>query len=105
VFSQPRLWEEQGLAVRASPKFTWQQRRTTDLILPFFKADELTGDATQAAIRILEMTFPASFGRPALLDVRRSQLHHARRRSSGFDAWLAGEVSAFLAMLSSIDVA
>lgn len=102
VFSQPLRWEEQGLAVRVSPKFRWQQRRQSDLVWPYFKADELTGDAVQAAIRIIEMTFPASFGRPAVLDVRRGQLHRRRRRSNNFDAWLAGEASAFLAILASI---
>jgi hypothetical protein len=102
VFSQQRRWEEQGLAVRVSPKFRWHQRRQTHLVWPHFKADELTGDAIQAAIRIMEMTFPSSFGRPAVLDVRRGQLHHRRRRSDDFDAWLAGEASAFLAILASI---
>jgi hypothetical protein len=50
----------------------------------------------------MEMTFPASFGRPAVLDVRRGQLHDRRRRSNNLDAWLAGEASAFLAILASI---
>jgi hypothetical protein len=86
VFSQPLRWERQGLAVRVSPKFTWHERRQSHLVWPYFKTEELTGDATQAAIRILEMTFPESFGRPAVLDVRRGQLHHARRRSNDFDA-------------------
>jgi hypothetical protein len=102
VFSQPERWAEQGLAVRVSPKFTWRQRRNTDLVWPYFKDAELSGDATQAAIRILELTFPAEFGRPAVLDVRRGRIHHSRRRRSNFDAWLTGEVSAFLAMLASI---
>jgi hypothetical protein len=65
-------------------------------------ADELSGDAIQAAIRVMEITFPESHGRPAVLDVRRGQLHHRRRRSSDFDAWLASEASAFLAILASI---
>jgi hypothetical protein len=102
VFSQPVRWEEQGLAVRVSPKFRWLQRRQSNLVWPHLKADELTGDAIQAAIRIMEMTFPPSLGRPAVLDVRRGRLYQSRRRSNNFDAWLAGEASAFLAILASI---
>lgn len=102
VFSQPLRWEEQGLAVRVSPKFRWLRRRQSNLVWPHFKADELTGDAIQAAIRIMEMTFPSSIGRPAVLDVRRGRLYQSRRRSNNFDAWLAGEASAFLAILASI---
>jgi hypothetical protein len=102
VFSQPLQWEEQTLAVRVSPKFRWRERRQSHLVWPYFKADELTGDAIQAAIRIMELTFPSSLGRPAVLDVRRGQLHHGRRRSNNFDAWLTGEASAFLAILASI---
>jgi hypothetical protein len=90
VFSQPLQWEEQALAVRVSPKFRWRERRQSHLVWPYFKADELTGDAIQAAIRIMELTFPSSLGRPAVLDVRRGQLHHGRRRSNNFDAWLTG---------------
>ncbi|EPQ73269.1 hypothetical protein MMMB2_4041 [Mycobacterium marinum MB2] len=102
VFSQPLRWEEHGLAVRVSPKFRWHQRRESSLVWPHFKSDELTGDAIQAAIRLMEMTFPSSLGRPAVLDVRRGQLHHRRRRGNDFDAWLAGEASAFLSILASI---
>lgn len=50
----------------------------------------------------MEMTYPSSFGRPAVLDVRRGQIHHRRRRSNDFDVWLVGEASAFLAILASI---
>jgi hypothetical protein len=85
-----------------SPKFRSHQRRESHLAWPHFKAEELTGDAIQAAIRIMEMAFPASLRRPAVLDVRRGQLYHRRRRSGDFDAWLAGEASAFLAILASI---
>lgn len=109
VFSQPLQWEEQTLAVRVSPKFRWREHRQSHLVWPYFKlvwpyfkADELTGDAIQAAIRIMELTFPSSLGRPAGLDVRRGQLHHGRRRSNNFDAWLTGEASAFLAIPASI---
>lgn len=102
VFSQPLEWQQQGLEVRVSPKFTWREKRQSHLVWPYFKADELTGDATQAAIRIMEMLYPESFGRPAVLDVRRGQLHHRRGRSNKIDAWLAGEASAFLTILASI---
>jgi hypothetical protein len=106
VFSQPLYWQEQSLQVRVSPKFTWRQRGATDVIIPYFKDAELSGDATQAAIRIMELTFPPESGRPALLDVRRGRVYRRRRRSNNFDTWLTGEVSAFLAMLGSItDVA
>lgn len=105
AFSQPLEWQQQGLEVRASPKFTWHERRQSHLVWPYFKADELTGDATQAAIRIMEMLYPSSFGRPAVLDVRRGRLHHRRGRSTNIDAWLAGEASAFLTILASINVA
>ncbi|MGE2728968.1 hypothetical protein ACQI4F_05800 [Mycolicibacterium vaccae] len=105
VFSQPLGWHEQGLAVRVSPKFTWHERRQSHMVWPYFKADELTGDATQAAVRIMELLYPPSFGRPAVLDVRRGRLYHRRGRSKNIDAWLAGEASAFLTILASINAA
>jgi hypothetical protein len=102
VFSQPLRWRDGELEVRVSPKFTWQQQREKQLVWPYFKDPELSRDAVQAAIRLIEMTFPESAGRPSVLDVRRQLIYNPVRRRRGFDAWLSGEAAAFVSMLDSI---
>ncbi|MFN3006647.1 hypothetical protein [Mycolicibacterium wolinskyi] len=102
VFSLPQHWQAEGLDVRVSPQFTWKQRTDTTLIWPYFKEAELSRDAVQAAVRIMEQMFPSSHGRPAVLDIRRGRIYYAQKRRRNFDAWLSGEAAAFLSMLSSI---
>lgn len=103
VFADTTRWQEQQLEVRVSPAFTWQHRSGNRLIVPYYKGLELSPDAAQAATRIVELKFGTQDARAAVLDVRRGQLHEARkRRSRDYDAWLAGEVSAFLQMFRSI---
>ncbi|WP_286150068.1 hypothetical protein [Mycobacterium sp. ST-F2] len=103
VFATTEKWREQQLQVNVSPAFIWRQRGGSRLVVPYYKGEELSTDAAQAATRIVELTFGAEHGRAAVLDVRRARLHQARqRRSRDYDAWLSGEVSAFLRMLRSI---
>ncbi|SPM37829.1 hypothetical protein MRAB57_5679, partial [Mycobacterium rhizamassiliense] len=103
VFAATERWREQQLEVKVSPAMTWRHRTGNRLIVPYYKGQELSSDAAQAATRIIEHTFRGEHGRPAALDVRRGRLHEARRRRSrDYDAWLAGEVSAFLQMFRSI---
>ncbi|SOX53832.1 hypothetical protein MAAFP003_2508, partial [Mycobacterium ahvazicum] len=102
VFSQPLRWRDGALEVRVSPKFTWQQRHEKHLVWPYFKDPELSRDGVQAAIRLIEITFPESGCRPAVLDVRRQRIYQPARRRRGFDAWLSGEAAAFVSMLDSI---
>jgi hypothetical protein len=101
-FADTKYWHEQGLAVRVSPRFVHRQRRSVDLIWPYFKGEELSRDAAQAAIRIMELACPPDAGRPAVLDVRRGQIHQPRRRDRDYDSWLRGEVSGLLRMYESI---
>lgn len=103
VFATTEKWREQQLHVNVSPAFTWRQGDRSRLIVPYYKGEELGTDAAQAATRIVELTFGTEHGLPAVLDIRRARLHQARqRRSRDYDAWLSGEVSAFLRMLRSI---
>lgn len=104
VFSSPREWHSQGLAVRVSPQFVWHVRKDSYLVWPYLKDAELTRDGIQAAIRLIELTHPDTECRPAVLDVRRGGLHRApgRPRRRGFDAWLTSEATAFISLLESI---
>ncbi|MFV8241879.1 hypothetical protein [Mycolicibacterium peregrinum] len=103
VFAATERWHEQQLQVKVSPAFVWQRRGDTRLVVPYYKGQELSADAAQAATRVIEKAFEEQHGRAAVLDVRRAHLHEARkRRSRDYDAWLAGEVSAFLQMFRSI---
>jgi hypothetical protein len=103
VFLRPIPWHASGLEVRVSPQFVWRQKRERHLVWTYFKDAELSRDGIQAAIRLIEITHPDSDCRPAVLDVRRGTVHHASsRRRMGFDAWLTGEVAAFISMVDSI---
>jgi hypothetical protein len=104
AFAATKRWQEQRLVVKVSPTLVWRDRSGARLVVPYYKGQELSPDAAQAATRIVERTFGAAeHGRAAVLDVRRARLHQARRRRSrDYDAWLAGEVSAFLQMYRSI---
>lgn len=103
VFSATEKWLEQELQVNVSPAVTWRHRSGSRLIVPYYKGHELSPDAAQAATRIVEIMFGSDHGHAAVLDVRRAHLHEARRRRSrDYDAWLSGEVSAFLQMYRSI---
>lgn len=102
VFSQPLTWQVNGLEVRVSPQFIYHRRRESLLVWPYLKKDELSRDGIQAAIRLMELAYPDTSYRPAVLDVRRGVLTVATRRKRNFDAWLAGEAAAFLSMAASI---
>lgn len=103
IFAETARWQEQRLEVKVSPTFTWQHRSGNRLIVPYYKGLELSSDAAQAATRIIELKFGSRDARAAVLDIRRGHLHEARRRRSrDYDAWLAGEVSAFLQMFRTI---
>ncbi|MBF9319424.1 hypothetical protein R2360_16645 [Mycobacteroides chelonae] len=100
---QSRKWREQELEVSVSPLFIWRHGRQRELVWVYYKDAELSVEAAQAVTRILELTYGWEFGTPAALDIRRSQLHRARRRRPrDYDRWLEGEVSAFLRMFRSL---
>lgn len=101
-YADTRHWHEQGLIVRVSPRFVHRQLRRRDLIWPYFKADELSREGAQAAIRLMELTCPADVGTPAVLDVRRGRLHRPQRRDRDYDTWLRGEVAGLLRMYESL---
>lgn len=104
VYSGPREWHSEGLAVRVSPQFVWHDHNCSYVVWPYLKDPELTRDGIQAAIRLLELTHPDVECQPAVLDVRRGRLHQAPRRARrrGFDAWLTSEATAFISLLESI---
>lgn len=103
LFAATERWQEQQLGVRVSPAFVWQQRGGARLVVPYYKGPALSADAAQAGTRVIERAFGGEHGRAAVLDVRRARLHIAREnRSRDYDAWLSGEVSAFLQMFRSI---
>ncbi|AMU76634.1 hypothetical protein [Mycobacteroides abscessus] len=103
---QSRKWCEQELEVNVSPMFIWKHGRARDLVWVYYKDEELSVDAAQAATRVLEFTFGFDLGTPAVLDIRRAKLHRARsRRARNYDRWLEGEVSAFLRMFRSLSPA
>jgi hypothetical protein len=103
VFTATERWREQQLEVKVSPALIWRQRNGARLIVPYYKGPTLSADAAQAGTRVMERVFGGEYGRAAVLDVRRERLHIAREnRSRDYDAWLSGEVSAFLQMLRSI---
>lgn len=95
-------WHEQQLSVRVSPRFVWRRTLNQDVVWPYFKEAELSRDAAQAAIRIMELACPTDAGQPAVLDVRRGRLHRARRRDRDYDVLLRAEVSALLGMYASL---
>jgi hypothetical protein len=101
-FADTAYWREQELTVRVSPRFRWRQTLNRDLVWPYFKDDELSRDAAQAAIRIMELACPAEAGRPAVLDVRRGRLHRGRRRDRDYDVLLRGQISALLRMYEAL---
>ncbi len=88
--------------MRVAPRFVYRQRLTRDLIWPYFKDNELSRDAAQLAIRIVELTCPADKGRPSALEVHRGRLHHPRRSDRDYDTWLRGEISGLLRMLPDV---
>jgi hypothetical protein len=101
-FADTKYWNEQGLVVRVSPRLVHRQRYTHDLIWPYFKDGELSRDAAQATIRIMELTCSTDGHRPSALDVRRGRLHHPRRRDRDYDTWLRAEVSGLLRMYNAL---
>jgi hypothetical protein len=93
------LWVTQRLTVRIRPDLTIQDAMGNTYTLKLWlKEAELTADAAQASLRLLErhMAEIHDGATPLVVDVRREKVHRQSRRrpKRGYDDWLESEADA-----------